>query len=183
VPGADSDAWFVGYTPKAVGAVWMGYDSTSKAHHLTGGSSYPTLLFKDLLKRLPKEQHLAFKKPSGVDDLESPIRLAEVDDLKAHLTLGSFGLPSVKLTWTPADDDRLVYHIYAVKDGEKTKLGEVTGKGEFVDEGVNPFSKPNYLVVPYNPQTNKEGVPSNIAYADWVPGIFKGFIGKDDKAG
>lgn len=183
VSGADSDAWFVGYTPKAVGAVWMGYDSTSKAHHLTGGSSYPTLLFKDLLKRLPKEQRLAFKKPSGVDDLEPPIRLAEVDDLTAHLTLGSFGLPSVKLTWTPADDNRLVYHIYAIKDGEKSKVGEVTGKGVFVDEGVNPFSKPNYLVVPYNPQTKQEGTPSDMAYPDWVPGIFKGFLGEDDKAG
>src|SRR5699024_9761954 len=46
VEGASSDAWFVGFTPKAIGTVWMGYDRTTKTQHLTGGSSYPTLLFK-----------------------------------------------------------------------------------------------------------------------------------------
>ncbi|HEU5139805.1 MAG TPA: PBP1A family penicillin-binding protein [Bacillales bacterium] len=183
IPGTDADAWFVGYTPKAVGAVWMGYDSTSKAHHLTGGSSYPTMLLKDLLKRLPKQKHLAFTKPSGVDDLESPIRLVKVEDLKANLTLGSFGLPAVKLEWTPSKDERLVYHIYALENGKKTKIGEVTGKGVFVDQRVNPFSVPNYVVVPYNPQTEQEGKISDSASSDWVPDFLKGFAGNVDKAG
>ncbi|HET7579682.1 MAG TPA: penicillin-binding transpeptidase domain-containing protein, partial [Bacillales bacterium] len=184
LPGVDADAWFVGYTPKAVGAVWMGYDSTSKQHHLTGGSSYPTLLFKDLLKKLPKQEHLAFKKPDRVNDLQSPIRLVRVDDLKAHLTLGSFGLPSVRLNWTPAKDDRVVYYIFKMKNGKKTKIGEVTGKGTFIDERVNPFSIPNYIVEAYNPQTGQEGKASNTVTADWMPGFFKTLVGKgEDRAG
>lgn len=183
VKGASADAWFVGYTPKAVGAVWMGYDSTSKTHHLTGGSSYPTSLFKDLLKQLPNQQHLAFTKPEGVQDLESPIRLARADDLKAKLTLGKFGLPSVRLTWRPSNDERLVYHIYAVKDGEKEQVGTVTGKGEFIDERINPFSIPRYRVVAYNPQTEKEGDPSGTAHVDVMPDIFSKIFGKRKEAG
>lgn len=178
LPGTDADSWFVGYTPKAVGAVWMGYDTTSKAHHLTGGSSYPTLLFKDLLNKLPKQQHLSFEKPQDVHDLQSPIRLVPVNHVKAHLMLGSYGLPSVKLTWKPSGDDRVVYHIYAFADGKKTKIGTVTGKTAFVDQTVNPFSIPKYVVVPYNPQTKQEGKPSDKVTDDWVPKLFKGLFGK-----
>ncbi|HET7627942.1 MAG TPA: PBP1A family penicillin-binding protein [Bacillales bacterium] len=174
VPGAAADAWFVGYTPKAVGAVWMGYDSTSKSRHLTSGSSFPTRLFKALIDRLPKQQHLAFTKPKNVRDLQAPIRLEDVNDLKAHLTLGTFGLPAVKLEWTPSTDKRMVYHIYAETDGNLKRIGRVTGKGTFVDETVNPFSLPHYYVKPYNPQTDKEGRRSNRASADWVPKLFGG---------
>lgn len=176
VKGANRDAWFAGYTPKAVGTVWMGYDNTTKDHYLTGSSSAPTLLFKDLLKKLPKQQHLAFTKPEDVEDLDSPIRLASVDSLNAKFTLGSFGVPSVKLTWTPADDERLAYHIYVLKDGKKEKVGKVTGTGTFIDKGVNPFSKPEYVVVAYNPQTKKEGKPSGTAQADIMPK----FLGRHD---
>lgn len=178
LPGIDADSWFVGYTPKAVGAVWMGYDSTSKAHHLTGGSSYPTLLFKDLINRLPKEANLSFKKPKHVHDLQSPIRLAPITGVEAHLTLGSYGLPSVKLTWKPEEDKRVVYHIYAVRNGKKTKIGTVKGKASFIDQSVNPFSIPEYVIVPYNPQTDEDGKSSKEVTSHWVPKLFKGLFGK-----
>lgn len=183
VKGAAADAWFVGYTPRVVGSVWMGYDTTSNAQHLTAGSGHPTKLFKDLLKQLPHERNLAFEKPDGVEDLEPPIRLAQVDDLEARLTLGSFGLPAVKLTWTPSDDERLVYHVYAVKDGEKTRVGSVTGTGSFVDERINPFSVSSYVVAAYNSQTKQEGDASNTASVDWMPGFFKSFTDNDDNVG
>src|SRR5699024_2655990 len=42
--GNYKDAWFVGYTPQYVSALWMGYDISDKDHYLTGGSAYPTRL-------------------------------------------------------------------------------------------------------------------------------------------
>src|SRR5690606_25692675 len=52
IEGATKDVWFVGFTPNVVGAVWMGYDVTTKEKYLHGGSSYPTVLFKDILNDL-----------------------------------------------------------------------------------------------------------------------------------
>lgn len=169
VNGANRDAWFVGYTPKAVGAVWMGYDKTTKHQYLTASSHAPTSLFKDLLKKMPNQQNLAFTKPKGVDDLETPIRMAHVNDVKADFTLNAFGIPSVKLNWTPASDDRLIYHIYAIKNGDKKQIGKVTGKGSYMDKGVNPLSLPSYVVIPYNPQTDKEGKSSDTAQTHVLP--------------
>lgn len=169
VEGATADAWFAGYTPKSIGAVWMGYDKTTKERYLAGGSSHPTKLFKDIIKQLPKQKHLAFKKPDHVEDLEPPIRLTEVKDLQAEFQLTSIAIPSVKLTWSASDDDRLVYHIYAIDEGgKKEKIGEVTGKGTFTDKGVNPFSIPQYQVVAFNPQTKQTGEPSSTAGVDSI---------------
>ncbi|QGG46944.1 transglycosylase domain-containing protein [Heliorestis convoluta] len=43
------DAWFVGYTPELVTAVWMGYDQTDGQHYLRQiyGGSYPARLFRN----------------------------------------------------------------------------------------------------------------------------------------
>jgi penicillin-binding protein 1A len=44
------DAWFVGYTPDLVGAVWMGYDKgrTMADHKVTGGS-YPARIWSTMM--------------------------------------------------------------------------------------------------------------------------------------
>ncbi|RKN79252.1 PBP1A family penicillin-binding protein [Paenibacillus ginsengarvi] len=44
------DAWFVGYTPELVGAVWIGYDHTDRNHTLsTSGGYTPALVFKEMM--------------------------------------------------------------------------------------------------------------------------------------
>lgn len=48
----EKDAWFVGYTPELVAAVWMGYDKTDREHYLTtSGGTYPAMVFKEILTR------------------------------------------------------------------------------------------------------------------------------------
>ncbi|EZH67997.1 penicillin-binding protein [Bacillaceae bacterium JMAK1] len=163
VDGANRDAWFVGYTPQYTGALWMGYDSTTEEQHLQEGSAYPTRLFKQLVNtESVTEQGVAFMKPDGVQELESPVQLAQVDDLDAELTLEGEGFLNVELRWTAAEDDRLVYNIYEVKGGEASKVGEVTGEGTYTVNRANVFSLNDYMVVPYNPQTGQEGEPSNV---------------------
>ncbi|MCT8139509.1 PBP1A family penicillin-binding protein [Anaerobacillus sp. CMMVII] len=160
VSGAARDAWFVGYTPNVVGALWMGFDRTDPDHYLTVGSSYPTKLFKEIVN---ENDALAFVKPPGVNDLEPPIRFVEINDLQADLAFKDFGL-NVRLNWTPSADDRLQYHIYEVSSsGRLTKVGQIEGKGEYFVRGVNLFSLNEYVVKPFNPQTNLEGSPSNNA--------------------
>ncbi|TCP29264.1 penicillin-binding protein 2A [Scopulibacillus darangshiensis] len=165
------DAWFVGYTPKAVGAVWIGYNTTTEDQYVTSGSGDATRLFKDIINDIPKQQHLTFHKPRGVKDLEPPIRLGSIKNLEASVTLGRYGLPAVRLTWTPLEDDRVIYRIYEMKDGQRQQIGEVTGKGEYVVDFANPLSTGSFVVVPYNVQTKQEGAPSPGAAVDWFPGF------------
>lgn len=165
------DAWFVGYTPKAVGAVWMGYDQTAKNQYLTGSSSDAVRLFKSIIDRVPSQAHLPFKKPAQVTDLDAPIKLEPIKNLKAKGTFGKFIFPAVKFTWTAAKDKRVVYRIYEVDNGKTTLKGEVAGKGSFEINYVNPISSASYYVVPYNPQTKKQGIKSRTVQISWLSGL------------
>ncbi|MFD1356408.1 transglycosylase domain-containing protein [Fictibacillus halophilus] len=171
VDKGNKDTWFVGFTPQVVGAVWVGYDKTTKESYLNSGSAQPTLLFKQVINQMPSQQGLAFKKPDGVKDLEPPIDMIEIGDLSADFGMGDYGMPSVKLKWTPSKDKRLQYKIYAVNDGESTKLDTVKGKGEYVASGKHLFTLPDFYVVPYNPLTKEEGRPSNTVSISFFPGF------------
>ncbi len=156
------DAWFVGYTPKMVGAVWMGYDRTDKEHHLTRGSGYAAALFKKILTAAQVKTPIAFQKPKGVTDLEKPIRFGPIENLKAKLTFTPLGLFTVKLTWTPPQDKRIQYHIYKVEGNKVSKVGTVTGRGVYKAKYINIFSVPKFYVVPFNTQTKQEGLRSKV---------------------
>ncbi|MBY6037960.1 PBP1A family penicillin-binding protein [Fictibacillus nanhaiensis] len=176
VDKGNKDTWFVGYTPEIVGAVWIGYDKTTKETYLNSGSAQPTLLFKQVINEIPSQKGLTFKKPDGVKDLEPPIELIEINDLGAAIGVGDFGMPSVKLSWTPSKDERLQYKIYSVNEGETTYLDTVKGQGEFTASGKNLFTLPDFYVVPYNPLTKEEGRPSNVVSIS----LFQGFGNDED---
>jgi penicillin-binding protein 2A len=62
------DAWFVGYTPELVGAVWMGYDKTDRTHVIDfSGGHYPALVFKAIMERaLQDVPVVAFEQPANM---------------------------------------------------------------------------------------------------------------------
>ncbi|MFB4167106.1 transglycosylase domain-containing protein [Virgibacillus sp. JSM 102003] len=157
------DAWFVGYTPQYVSALWMGYDTSDKGHYLTGGSEFPTKLTKAILSELDKQQTLtaAFEKPENVKDLPKPIDLPEEVVLNGDYSFGGFSLFKGKLQWTPAKDDRVVYHVYQEKDGVDERIAKVEGESEFTVDNISIFKATSYYVVPYDPLTKLEGQKSN----------------------
>ncbi|SDI75255.1 transglycosylase domain-containing protein [Alteribacillus bidgolensis] len=165
IEGGTRDAWFAGFTPQWTGALWMGYDKTTEDQHLQAGSSYPTRLFKEILNDVPADDSVqtAFQQPEDVKDLEEPVEMARVNDLSASLSLKGGGLFNVHLKWSAAADERVIYRVYEVNDGEGEIIEEVEGDSEFTIEGVNVFNLQDYMVVPFNPQTEKEGEPSNVA--------------------
>ena len=172
VEGATTDAWFVGYTPTVVGAVWMGYDTTNKDHYLNEGSAYPTVLFKNIVNDLPDElRNVAFEKPDDVEDLSPPIPLLAVEDLKASMRVGGKGLLTVDLEWTPSEDERVRYNIYEVHKGEKELVASGIEGGSYAHSRLNPFSSKTYEVVPYDSNAGIEGETSNIAEADFNIGF------------
>lgn len=164
VEGATMDAWFAGYTPTVVGAVWMGYDVTSTDRYLRGGSGYPTALFKELINELPKEKReVAFAKPDGVSELEPPVDLPIINNLTATLAMGGRGLMSVELNWSAPSDKRVNYRIYERHHDERELIATVVGEQHYFVGRFNPFSEKQYEVVPYDSTTKREGKRSNTA--------------------
>ncbi|WP_240376444.1 transglycosylase domain-containing protein [Bacillus piscicola] len=165
VEGGTRDAWFVGFTPEWTGALWMGYDKTTADQYLQAGSSFPTKLLKEILNKTPQPENSRsrFRKPEDVQDLEAPVKVEKIDDLSASLSLKGGGLFNVHLSWTPNQDERVIYRIYEVDNGKSNEIAKVEGTGKYVIEGVNLFRLREYMVVPYNPQTEQEGQPSNVA--------------------
>ncbi|WP_440603472.1 transglycosylase domain-containing protein [Bacillus sp. GB_SG_008] len=151
------DVWFVGYTPDLVGAVWMGYDRTDDKHYVRGSSAYPTKLFKTILAKVNVQGEKKFVQPRGVETIGMPIRLSKVDGLEAKLMFTPLGLFTAKLTWNQLPDKRVQYRIYKIDNGKATHIGTVTGKGEYEAKFMNVFKAPRFYVVPFNPQTNREG--------------------------
>jgi penicillin-binding protein 2A len=168
VKGAAKDTWFVGYTDDVVGAVWMGYDKTDKQHYLTKGSSYPTKLFKDILTKSSLKRASAFNPPPNVKDLPKPIYLQAINDLTSDVMFKPIGLFTVRLTWTPSEDKRVVYHVYELKDGGTRLIGKVRGKGQYDVERINVLDIPSFYIVPYNRLTKQQGEKSN----EVVPAFF-----------
>lgn len=155
--GAVKDAWFVGYTPEVSGALWMGYDITNNKQHLVSGSSYPTKLFKEILRDSSLDQNVAFSLPKGVKDLEEPIRLENLEDVDAKFTFKPLGLFTVTLNWEAQKDDRVIYRIYETSGDQEKLVGFVKGKNSYEIPYSNLFSEASYKVVPFNEQTDQEG--------------------------
>ncbi|GAA0490893.1 transglycosylase domain-containing protein [Salinibacillus aidingensis] len=168
VSGMNKDIWFAGYTPEYVGAVWMGYDRTDKEHYVKSGSSAPTKLMKDILTDIDQKRSLAkeFNRPDNVRELSDPVRLPVVDDLQVDRRFGIFSGVTAELTWTPSEDERVIYRIYEKSANGSTLIGEVEGKGTFEDENIRMLEKKTYYIVPYNPLSKESGQPSNEAVID-----------------
>ncbi len=61
------DAWFVGFTPDLVTAVWVGYDdSTSLGERETGGGVAAPIFHDYMAVAIKNRPNLQFKKPDGV---------------------------------------------------------------------------------------------------------------------
>ena len=161
VDGAVKDAWFVGYTPSVSGALWMGYDRTDSKQYLKHGSSYPTRLFKEILSESGKDLKTAFQMPDGVEDLEEPIRLKNLGEVKAGYTFKALGLFTVTLKWDAQKDDRVIYRIYETSGSKDKLVGFVKGEDSYEIPYSNLFSNAVYKVVPYNEQTDQEGEGSD----------------------
>ncbi|SDC22152.1 transglycosylase domain-containing protein [Shouchella lonarensis] len=161
VEGANSDVWFVGYTPEVVGAVWMGYDSATETSYFAGGSNYPTMLFQEMVNKLPHEQ-VTFKQPEGTIDLVGSKAMRAIEGLTATYSLGGEGLVSVALSWEGEEDSGIEWRVYTI-DGERRELvAESLTVPHFSEGRWNPFSIPHYQVVAYDPIANVEGAASEV---------------------
>lgn len=159
VEGESKDAWFVGYTPNLVSALWIGNDVSDKEHYLTGGSKYPTSLTKDILTDLNESLALGddFVKPEEAVSLPEPITLPEIADVQGEISFGGGSFIQGKLSWIGSDDPRVIYRVYKERLGIDERIGEVEGETEFTITGFSLLKDSAYYIVPYDPLANMEG--------------------------
>jgi len=61
-----TDAWFIGYTPRLLTGVWVGFDSLRKiANHAVGGN-VAAPLWARIMKRIDTDDTLKFTQPTGI---------------------------------------------------------------------------------------------------------------------
>lgn len=170
IPGLKSsknrDVWFVGYTPEWTAAIWEGYDKPDKDHLLNGSSGQAASLFatimKEALKGVPVKD---FPVPSSLEKTPEPpqeeVQVTAPGDLN-----GSYdeGTGTVTLNWTGVDQPGVNYRIYkreAAASEFVRYMDVVTTSAE--DLTVTPGTDYEYYVTVYDPSSDAESQPSNIA--------------------
>jgi penicillin-binding protein 1B len=61
------DAWFVGFTPELLTAVWVGYDDFSQPLGLTGAQAALPIWVEFMKRALTGEEHASFHVPDGIN--------------------------------------------------------------------------------------------------------------------
>lgn len=159
----NKDAWFVGYTPEYVAAVWMGFEPEDKQHLMTQGSSMTAGMFsKVLAEGLKGVKSGQFVPPTGSRDKEEEVSVPPLN-LAADMTLDNEKVVIV-LSWIGGAPD-YTYDLYRIKpNGERVLIANNLSDYQFVDilESTTLY---DYVVVPKTAD-GEEKTPSNIAKVD-----------------
>lgn len=162
VKGADKDAWFVGYTPEYLAAVWMGFDTEDKQHVMRKVSGMPAKLFSKVMSEgLRGVKTKGFSRPEGVREHVKTVEV-KAPQLAADLTLDHDKL-KVVLMWIGNEGLSVTYDLYRFTDSPDNK--ELVASGLTDTTYVDTLTSPTmykYILVPKDAEGN-EGPPSNIA--------------------
>ncbi|MEJ8543901.1 PBP1A family penicillin-binding protein [Brevibacillus borstelensis] len=161
--GVNKDAWFVGYTPEYVGAVWMGFDPEDKQHLMRQGSSLTAKMFSMVLgEGLKGVKARDFEPPAGMQQRqEEPEKEVLPLQLAADMTLDENKL-KVVLSWIGGSPD-YTYDVYRFTDNPDNRQKVASGLREMVY--VDTLDGPTmykYIVVPRD-TNGEEKTPSNVA--------------------
>ncbi len=159
---ADRDAWFVGYTPEYVAAVWMGFPNEDKDHVMRKESGMPAKLFSAVMtEALAGVKSKGFVRPSGAQDPDQ-IQQTTAPQLAADLTMDNDQM-KVVLSWLGSNQDKVSYDVYRFAGSQETKelIASNLKDTIYVDVLKTPILY-KYFVVPKDEQGNA-GPQSNIA--------------------
>ena len=79
----EKDAWFVGFSPKFLTLVWLGFDD-NRSHYLTGAEGALPLWESFMRKIISADLQTAFDWPEGVEEREMEVRIAGGEDSPAE---------------------------------------------------------------------------------------------------
>jgi penicillin-binding protein 2A len=151
--GAESnrDAWFVGYTPKYVGAVWMGFDDSSHGENVPEGSKIAAKFFSTVMSRVTKGEPMTYFESPPTQKTEPK----KDENATQTLTLqAAYAGDAIKLSWNAVDGD-VMYGVFRAEnvDGKAvngTLIG-YTKDSTFIDTNVDPAKGYIYVVTAVDP--------------------------------
>ncbi|QDX91165.1 Multimodular transpeptidase-transglycosylase [Brevibacillus laterosporus] len=163
---ANKDAWFVGYNPRYIGSIWMGFPKEDKGHIMYDGSSKTAHMFSVIMQEaLKNEKPTEFVRPDGVADHQKVEETQEEattpPSLSVRLTIEG-SQPVALLMWEDTNEKTTGYDVmrYLNSPESAEKISSKQSGKTFVDpvkEGVLY----KYFVVPYDENGNP-GSSSNI---------------------
>lgn len=161
------DVWFVGYTPEWTAAIWMGYDKPDKNHLLNGSSGQAAALFgkvmKEALDGVPRKEFPVPKNMEPDPPKEEPKNTSPTNLTATY----NPDTATVALSWAPAGEGEVIYHIFRKATGETEFTTYLDSKSPAAED-INVVEGNNYqyYVTLYDPVTNTESAPSNIISVD-----------------
>lgn len=161
----NKDAWFVGYTPEYVGAVWMGFDREDREHLMRDGSSKTAKLFREVFSKGLRNVKITSFHPPGGTTVTKPEETAKPITLEATLAMEN-SEPKVVLSWSPAEEQNATYDVYRFLESSDNKELVVAGLQEtkYVDpvQGAKIYK---YQIVSHKAD-GTDGASSNVAEVD-----------------
>ncbi|BCJ85341.1 penicillin-binding protein 1A [Effusibacillus dendaii] len=160
IAGSNRDAWFVGYSPELVAAVWMGFDNSNGYYLQDSGSitssGYPARLFSRVMTDVLKSY------PSG-SFATAPAEEPPKPDKKEISLTGAWNGKTVMLSWTALQGD-IQYYVFRTEGSQQTEGALPIFKGNvttFVDTDVQPGKTYSYAISAINLKDNKQAGESN----------------------
>ncbi|MDK2824139.1 MAG: penicillin-binding protein [Clostridia bacterium] len=116
----NKDAWFIGYTPDLVGAVWLGYDDPQEMSNVIGGGNDAGPIWKKVMETahedLPPSK---FERPANIVEVAVdyksgllPSELTPQDFIKTELFNKNFVPTEVSNIWVKAQIDPETGQLY-----------------------------------------------------------------------
>lgn len=154
------DAWFVGYTPYYVGAVWIGNDLQIE---LESGSKVSAMLWKEVMEQVHQDMpRKEFERPDGVIQIPVDIRSGKLPTLLSYED-PELGKNSVRYEYfiegtQPTEYDDV--HVEFEVDIESGKLPTEYCPPESIEKRVF-INRP----IPYYPEENNGLLPDDYQYS------------------
>jgi penicillin-binding protein 1A len=168
----NTDAWFVGSTPKYTTAVWVGYPNERifmNTQYFGGpvdGGTFPAAMWGDYMKRIKGNFCEEFRAPK-TPFVASPFFGKYAKSGGSLIGAGEPGVDSGESTPTPeTDEDSGTGGVTAPEDGGE----QDTGGGETPDQGDGTFDPDQYESEPQPPPDTQPPPAGNDGGATAPPG-------------
>ncbi|SIS47535.1 transglycosylase domain-containing protein [Salimicrobium flavidum] len=168
VAEANKDVWFAGFTPNYSMSMWMGYKASGEDYYLTDSSSVPTAVSKQVMTNLKEVLDMGeeFTDPEGMTSLDKPVELPEDIELQGSMDIGGWAFVRGNLSWEVADNEGVTYRVYRDMEEDPELIAETTETSHTI-QGFGLLGSRTYFVVPFDPETGREGKPSNEVTLTW----------------
>jgi penicillin-binding protein 2A len=180
---SNRDAWFVGYTPKYVGAVWMGFDDSSHGENVPEGSKIAAKFFSTVMSRVTQGEPMTYFEAPPVQN--APTKKEEPSQTQTLSVQAANTGNAVQLSWNALDGD-VTYAVFRADnvDGKAVNgiLIGTTKDTSFADQNVDPSKGYIYIVTAVDSNNHELAKSAPVTVSPSLPDDKEGKGGEKGKS-